>query len=219
MKFSIDNPFFDVMGHIADLVVLNLFFILTCIPIFTIGTSIRAMYIVLRKMREGTEGTLHRTYFSTFASEFSHTVKSWLVLLGIGALLSFDLYFCVTQMSDAGARILLPVLGAMLFLYLIVFSRVYLEPPAPSGAPSGTVRMQLGSAFSKGIRRFPQTLLMIAVQMVPVLVYQISFRGFAAFMLPLMVVIWFSLSGLICLQISEIGEKKKTWQVNSDDHI
>lgn len=209
MKFSIDNPFFDVMGHIADLVVLNLLFLLTCVPLFTIGASVRALYEVLGRVQKGTEGTLYRTYFGTFAHEIRRTVKSSLVLLGIGVLLSFDLYFSVTQMPDSAGHILLPVLGALMVLYLMTATWVFVPDDANENGsewhamPTRTV---LNGTFMRSVRHFPQTLLMIAVELVPVLVWQISFRWFCAFMLPVMAVIWFSVSGLLNLKIARMGE-------------
>lgn len=199
MKFSIDNPFFYFMSRLADLVVLNLLFILTSLPVFTIGTSLTAMYEVLRKMREGTEGTLYRTYFGIFIAEFKRTVKSWLAMLGIGALLFGDLYISVTMIESSKVRPLLLILGSMTFLYLMAESRMYLDLPEEERS----VKEDIRTAFYKAVRQFPQTLLMIVLEMVPFLVYLFSFRYFAAFMLPVMLVIWFSLRGLICVILSE----------------
>lgn len=211
MKFSIDNPFFDAMGHIADLVVLNLLFLLTCVPAFTIGTAVSAMYEVLGKMKDGTEGTLHHTYLSIFARTFRKTVKSSLILLGIGALLTFDLYFSVTQMSDRAGRLLLPVLGALMMLYLMAATWMYIPCTRENSS-----HWHMKTAFERSIRHFPQTLLMILVELVPVFIWQISFRWFCAFMLPVMTVIWFSLSAFLNLNIAQIGQNR---QEKNYDHI
>ena len=44
--FNIDNPVMQFLSKMFDLIVLNLIFILSCIPIITIGASISALYYV-----------------------------------------------------------------------------------------------------------------------------------------------------------------------------
>ena len=43
--FNMDNKFFTFMSRVADLIILNLLFLLCCIPIVTIGPAITAMYM------------------------------------------------------------------------------------------------------------------------------------------------------------------------------
>ena len=53
MKFlDIDSPFMQVMGKVADLMILNLLTIVCCIPIITAGAAFTAMhYQVLKIVR------------------------------------------------------------------------------------------------------------------------------------------------------------------------
>ncbi len=48
--FSLDSPIMRAMSRLADLVGLNLLFLLTSIPIFTIGPGLAAMYTVVFRM-------------------------------------------------------------------------------------------------------------------------------------------------------------------------
>lgn len=51
-KLNIENPFFEFMNHLADLVLLNIVWLLTVIPIVTIGAAKSALYrIMLRRAR------------------------------------------------------------------------------------------------------------------------------------------------------------------------
>ena len=54
-KISMDNPVFRAMGRAADLFVLNILFLLTCIPVITIGAAQSALYAVTLKMVRGEE--------------------------------------------------------------------------------------------------------------------------------------------------------------------
>ena len=39
MKFNIDSPVFQFLGTLADFTLLNLVFLVSCIPVVTIGTA------------------------------------------------------------------------------------------------------------------------------------------------------------------------------------
>ena len=47
---SYDNKVMEFLGRVFDLMLLNVIFLVSCIPVFTIGTSITAMYTVTMKM-------------------------------------------------------------------------------------------------------------------------------------------------------------------------
>ena len=49
-KFGIDNPFFTFMSRVGDILILNILFVATSIPLVTIGMSLSAMYRVKLRM-------------------------------------------------------------------------------------------------------------------------------------------------------------------------
>ena len=49
MKFNPDSPFFQFMNSLAAFIGLNLIFLITCLPIFTIGPALTALYTVTMK--------------------------------------------------------------------------------------------------------------------------------------------------------------------------
>ena len=48
--FSLDSKFSQIMGRVFDLMMLNIIFLIMCIPIVTIGANFTAMYYVTLKM-------------------------------------------------------------------------------------------------------------------------------------------------------------------------
>ena len=48
--FSIDSKFMQVLSRIYDIAVLNMLYLLTCLPIFTIGAATSALYAVCFRM-------------------------------------------------------------------------------------------------------------------------------------------------------------------------
>jgi len=83
----------------TDLILLNFLFLLTSIPIVTMGASLTAMYAVnLRSIRYG-DGYVVRTYFEAFKRNFKQSTLAWGILLAVAALLYVD-YMFFAQMQD-----------------------------------------------------------------------------------------------------------------------
>ena len=61
--FNMDNAFWRTMGKIADLIILNILFIICCIPIVTIGASYTALYTVMLKLVKNEEPYIFRGFF------------------------------------------------------------------------------------------------------------------------------------------------------------
>ena len=93
--FSPDSKFMEIIGRITDLILLNILFLITCLPVFTIGASVTALYtLCFRLMREEYSGII-KSYFKAFKDNFKQATVIWLLLLaaGIPALYYFSLLF------------------------------------------------------------------------------------------------------------------------------
>ena len=64
--FRSDNPFWIGMGSIFDLFVLNLLWLLCCLPIVTIGPATAAFYYAMINLVRGEETYLSKDFFHSF---------------------------------------------------------------------------------------------------------------------------------------------------------
>ena len=64
--FSMDNPFFQFIGKLVDLVWLNILTLVCCLPVFTAGAALSAMYSVLIKMALKEDGVITKPFFRAF---------------------------------------------------------------------------------------------------------------------------------------------------------
>lgn len=55
--FGIDSKLYEFLSKIADLIIVNLLFIICSLPIVTIGASTTALYGVTKKMASNSEAT------------------------------------------------------------------------------------------------------------------------------------------------------------------
>ena len=62
--FNMDNKFFSFMGRAADLFMLNVVFVICCLPVVTIGASLTALHYVTLKMARNEESYIIRSFFS-----------------------------------------------------------------------------------------------------------------------------------------------------------
>ena len=81
---------FTTVDRFGDLFYLNLLFILTSIPIITIGASVTAMYAVTLKMVKNEEGPVSKEYFKAFKQNFKQSTICWIILVIIGTIIYFE---------------------------------------------------------------------------------------------------------------------------------
>ena len=91
MNTKLVNPVLDFINTLCNFIVLNLIFLITCIPVFTIGAALSSLYCVTMKEARGEYGYLVRTYLQEFKKNFKSGTKAFLILFAAGALLLFNL--------------------------------------------------------------------------------------------------------------------------------
>src|SRR5665647_412297 len=90
LKFNADSPLFRFLTTLADFVVLNIVFLLSCLPVFTIGTSLTALYHVTMQEARTEHGYILRTFFKSWKQNFKQSIIIWAVYFGLGAVLLFN---------------------------------------------------------------------------------------------------------------------------------
>lgn len=79
--FAPNSRLMRYLNRLADLMILNLLFLLTSIPIFTIGASLTALYSVCFRLGTDREGSTFRDYFAAFKENFRQATSLFLLLL------------------------------------------------------------------------------------------------------------------------------------------
>lgn len=122
--FSMDSPLMRFLTKVADLMVLNILFCITSIPLFTVGASWTALYSVTLKMVRDEEGPVFRSYFQSFRQNFRQATLLWLGVLAVLTLLVLDIRALngmaegtVPGLLRVGVEIL-AILGIMVLQYL-----------------------------------------------------------------------------------------------------
>lgn len=90
-KLQIDNPFFTIMGKLGDLVLLNLVWLVCCLPVVTIGASTTALLGVARKMAADEDYMVFHDFFHALRNGWKDSTAAWLILLAAGVVSLADL--------------------------------------------------------------------------------------------------------------------------------
>lgn len=79
--FGIEGKFFSYLETIFDLLVLNLVFLIGCLPIVTIGASLTALYSVTLKMVRHEHVFVGKDFWNNFRKNLKQSTMIWLGLL------------------------------------------------------------------------------------------------------------------------------------------
>lgn len=123
--FDLDGPVMGVLGRITDVLVLNLIFIVTCIPIVTIGPALTSLYTVTLKMVKNEDSYIFKSYFSAFKDNFKISFFAWLIILVLLVVFSIDYRIVITLGSDLGEFFPILFLALNFICFLIT---LYLFP-------------------------------------------------------------------------------------------
>lgn len=153
--FSTDNVVFSFLGRVCDIFLLHLLWFITSIPIITIGASTTALYYTAMKSIKLEEGYIAKRFFKSFKENFKQSTIIWLILMVIGAVFAFDMYFAIVN----GKKALILIFTIMTCIYFFVFFYVF-----PIQARfTNTVKTTLKNALLLAVKNMPWTILIFAI--------------------------------------------------------
>lgn len=125
--FSMDTPIMRGLSKLADIIVLNILFIICSIPVFTIGASLTALYAVMLRLVRNEESYIVSSFFRSFKMNFRISTEVWLLMLAVGGILAVDYRFMQEYFKESAGvlRILLAVF-VLLYAVFVVFIFPYI---------------------------------------------------------------------------------------------
>ena len=186
--FNQENRFMAFMYKMSDLFLLNILWIVTSIPVITIGASTAALYTVVMKMRKNEESYITRSYFKAFRENFGQGTLLWLIVMAAGLLIYLDLYAtAIGRMQGKGFLSILFLIAAALYVLITVWIFPVL---ARYAAP---IPRLVRIAVYLSLRHIGYTLLILAITWIPFIIVA-SYLYF----LPVLIIISVSGSAYLC---------------------
>lgn len=170
--FSPDSKTMQIIGRIADLILLNILFLITSLPLFTIGASAAALYtLCFRLMREEGSGIV-KPYFRAFRENFRQATAIWMILLllVLPAIYYFDLLFRMEGIAHYAslAFLLIVITGLLTASYVFPWISQF----------QNTTAQSLKNALILSISRLPRSLCILAIHLLPVALWVFSYDLF-----------------------------------------
>lgn len=159
--FSPDSKLMQAMGRIGDLVILNLLFLVSCIPLFTIGAASAALYTVCFQMGTEKESGIFRVYARAFRENFKQGTVVFLLL----ALFLLAGFFDTLLLSSLAGWLRYGCILTTLLLVLAVLMYSYAFPLLSQF--SNGIRATLKNALFLSLGYLPRSLLIAVVNVFP----------------------------------------------------
>lgn len=160
--FDPDSWFMQLLSRFSSLVILNLLFLFTSIPIFTIGASLTALYDVVFRMDSDREGPVVSAYFRSFRENFKQSTCIFLLMLPLTAVSCANLAIS-SRTAGLPGQVLFVV--SLLILLHCVFVLAYVFPLLSQFA--NTTGKTLKNALLLSIAHLPRSLIMAVVNCFP----------------------------------------------------
>ena len=169
MEGTEEGGFFGFMSRIGDIVFLNLFFLLTCVPVVTAGAALISLYSVTLKMAKNEEGYVIKSYFKAFRENLRQGMIVGILAEIVLAVLGYDAWVLLASQESyapAGFFVTVAALIAVLSVmqYLFPLMARYDNP----------IRKSLCNAGLLAISKLPYTFVLLVLAAVPAVLVLIT---------------------------------------------
>ncbi|MBU5249690.1 DUF624 domain-containing protein [Coprococcus comes] len=120
-----DNKIMNFFSRVVDLLFLNFLFVITSLPVFTLGASLTALFSAAMKLVRNEESYVSKDYFRAFKTNFRQATVSFWAFALVLALLSGNLMISYQQ---SGSFYLVLRMISFLFVIFIGIYFLYFFP-------------------------------------------------------------------------------------------
>lgn len=171
--FDPDSPIMRLLADLADLVVLNLLWLLCCLPIVTAGAATAALYRCTLNMARTEKAWNAKAFFAAFRENFPKATGIWLILLAVLAVLAADIWLLYRNILPfPRAFSALPGAGTIFWL----FTKAFVFPLTAQF--ENTVGKTLSNAVVLSVSHPIRSLAMCALNLLPLLLWLLSPSAF-----------------------------------------
>ncbi len=121
--FSLDSKFMQILMTLGDYIILNVVFLVCCVPIVTIGAAKSALYRVMFEMMED-KGNLYKKFFKCYVKDLKTTLPLFLLKGGVTLFLCWDLWLIFNNKLPLSSALFVIAVFLFLLLWAVGFSSV-----------------------------------------------------------------------------------------------
>lgn len=165
--FDPDSWIMSTLSRMADLMIANILWILTSLPVITIGASTAALYTVVKTPgRKRYASSVVKVYFKAFRQNFVKATLVFLILLALTALILVNLYLLICGMASDSP---VPYVVCAIPVFLLLFAWSYALPLTATFENS--VFRNIINSFALSVAHLPTTVLLTLLNLLPAAVF------------------------------------------------
>lgn len=169
--FNIDSPLMRALNYFTDLVILNILWIICCIPIVTIGASTTALYGFF--LNRSTESSVVKRFWGQFKSNLKKSTILWMIEVVFLAILVANIWFYYNNIGGDFSIL------RIVFLIPAVILGVGIEYIFPLQSHfENNVKQTIKNSFLVGMAHFPTSLLILVIQISPIILALVNISIF-----------------------------------------
>ncbi len=117
--FSYDSKFSQIVNQVIDCLFLSLLWIVSSLPVITVGASTTALYATVDKVFRRDEGGIWKEYWRVFRRDFKRATALWGIMVLIFAVLVADFYAAFSAGVSNESLVVALQLGAVFLTALM----------------------------------------------------------------------------------------------------
>lgn len=161
--FNPEGSIMKALSRIADLAILNILWLICCVPVVTAGAATTALFTVTLKMVKNEESYIFREYIKALRRNFKQSTIIWVILLAIMMVLGTDYYI----MGQWDSQLRYPMLTVIILAGLVfLFVALYIFPLVAKF--ENTVREYFKNAALMSIKHLPYTMILAVIYVIQV---------------------------------------------------
>ena len=173
--FNPDSRIMIFLSRVADLVILNILWLVCCVPVVTIGASTTAMYHVIRHWQKDSVSSIMRDFFQSFKEDFKQATPVYLILLIPTAAVVMNAMLIFNPENSAAVPSYLLVIWFISALILLFISS-FVYPVMAFFADS--IFKTLRNAMVLALANLPRTILISVLNLLPVILLFVNLSFF-----------------------------------------
>lgn len=172
--FNIESPFMQLLTRVGDLIIVNFLFLLSCVPIVTIGAAVTALHKVCQAIVLDEDNGIFKTYVRAFRENFKQATVVWLLMAVFAAAMAANYMLISGFVAGTAASVLKGVLVVLIAVVLILAAYIF-----PLMARySNTLRQHATNALILAVVKLPRTVGLVLLSAMPQLILVISIQTF-----------------------------------------
>lgn len=172
--FNIDSPFMQLLSRVGDLIIVNVLYLICCVPIVTIGAATAALHKVAQDIVHDTDNGIFKTFLRAFRENFRQSTALWLMMVVFGAAMVCNYMLISGFVAGTAATVLKSALVVAIGLVLVMAS--YMFPLMVRY--TNTIRELAVNALILAVVKLPRTVALLLLNALPLLILLLSIETF-----------------------------------------